>query len=103
MAIFVLRSANVLDLHEGGLIEGMDVVVVDGKIADMGRALADPVGTDAVFDLKGMTLMPGLIDCHVHVTASHVNIGLSAKLPNALALIRSLPILKGMLSRGFTS
>lgn len=103
MSIFVLRNANVLDLTAGGLVEGMDVVVVDGTIADMGRGLADPVGTEAVFDLEGMTLMPGLIDCHVHVTASYVNLGLSARLPNALALIRSLPILKGMLSRGFTS
>jgi len=103
MTVFVLRNANVLDLQEGELIEGMDVVVVDGLIADMGRGLVDPAGTDAVYDLEGMTLMPGLIDCHVHATASHVNLGLSAKLPNALALIRSLPILKGMLSRGFTS
>lgn len=103
MATFVLRNANILDLDEGALVEGMDVVVVDGVIAEVGRALADPVGTAAVFDLNGMTLMPGMIDCHVHVTASHVNLGLSAKLPNALALIRSLPILKGMISRGFTS
>jgi len=103
MSIFVLRNANVLDLEEGVLVDGMDVVVIDGHIADVGRGLADPSGTDAVYDLKGLTLMPGLIDCHVHVTASTVNLGASAKLPNALALIRSLPILKGMLSRGFTS
>lgn len=103
MSIFVLRNANVLDLDAGGLIEGMDVVVADGTIADVGRGLAEPVGTDAVFDLQGMTLMPGMIDCHVHVMASSVNLGLSARLPNALALIRALPILKGMLSRGFTS
>jgi len=103
MSIFVFRNANVLDLDAGGLIEGMDVVVADGAIADVGRGLAEPVGTDAVFDLHGMTLMPGMIDCHVHVMASSVNLGLSARLPNALAVIRALPILKGMLSRGFTS
>ncbi|SDE93166.1 Imidazolonepropionase [Variovorax sp. CF079] len=103
MSIFVLRNANLLDLEEGALIDGMDVVVVDDRIADIGRGLVDPVGTDAVYDLRGLTLMPGLIDCHVHVTASHVNLGLAAKLPNALGVIRSLPILRGMLFRGFTS
>ncbi|SCK27611.1 Imidazolonepropionase [Variovorax sp. HW608] len=51
----------------------------------------------------GMTLMPGLIDCHVHVMASSFNLGAVARMPNALALLRALPIMKGMLDRGFTS
>ncbi len=56
-----------------------------------------------VVDAKGMTLMPGMIDCHVHVVASSFNLGRVAALPNALALLRALPIMQGMLDRGFTS
>ncbi len=103
MSIFVLRNANLLDLEQGELVDGMDVVVVDGQVAEVGARLARPRAAEAVYDLDGLTLMPGLIDCHVHVTASSVNLGLAARLPNALGIIRSLPILKGMLMRGFTS
>jgi imidazolonepropionase-like amidohydrolase len=56
-----------------------------------------------VLDLKGRTLMPGLIDCHVHVVASMMNLGANAQLPDAMAVLRSLPIMKGMLDRGFTT
>lgn len=42
MSKFVLRNANLLDLEEGALIDGMDVVVIDDKIADIGRGLVDP-------------------------------------------------------------
>ncbi len=103
MSIFVFRNANVLDLDAGALVDGVDVVVENDAITEMGKGLAMPPNPAGVYDATGMTLMPGLIDCHVHATASSVNLGFSAKMPNALAVIRALPILKGMLSRGFTS
>jgi len=103
MSVFVFRNANVLDLDAGALVDGMDVVVENDAIVEMGKGLAVPSDAEGVYDATGMTLMPGLIDCHVHATASSVNLGFSAKMPNALAVIRALPILKGMLSRGFTS
>lgn len=103
MSTIVFRNANVLDLEAGSLIEGTDVLVTDGTISAIGKSLQVTVPVEAAYDLKGKTLMPGLIDCHVHATASTVNLGISARMPNALAVIRSLPILKGMLSRGFTS
>ena len=103
MSMFVFRNASLLDLEAGRLVEGSDVLVENGTISAVGQGLHLGLSADAVYDLRGMTLMPGLIDCHVHATASTVNLGLSARMPNALAVIRALPILKGMLSRGFTS
>ena len=47
--------------------------------------------------------MPGLIDSHVHVVASSMDLTLNAQLPDALAILRSLSIMKGMLDRGFTT
>ena len=47
--------------------------------------------------------MPGLIDCHVHVVASMMNLAANAQLPDAMAVLRSLPIMRGMLDRGFTT
>ena len=47
--------------------------------------------------------MPGLIDCHVHVVASEVNLDKNALLPNSLVAARAIGIMRGMLMRGFTT
>ena len=44
-------------------VDGVDLKVVDGRIAELGKA---PAGADAL-DLTGFTLTPGLIDAHVHL------------------------------------
>jgi imidazolonepropionase-like amidohydrolase len=56
-----------------------------------------------VIDAAGKTVMPGMIDCHVHAVAAHLNLGLNGNVPNAFATMRAIPILGGMLKRGFTS
>ena len=56
-----------------------------------------------MIDLGGRTLMPGLVDSHVHVVASTMDLTTNAQLPDALAILRSLPIMRGMLDRGFTT
>jgi dihydroorotase len=48
----------------GKAAEPLDVRVVDGRIAEIGRALA-PHGA-SVLDARGLTLVPGLVDVHVH-------------------------------------
>jgi imidazolonepropionase-like amidohydrolase len=103
MTTFVLRHADLLDLERGEVREGVDVLVAEGRIAEVGPGLKAPATTAVEYDLRGRTLMPGLIDCHVHVMASHVNLAVAAHMPNALGIIRALPILKGMLARGFTT
>jgi imidazolonepropionase-like amidohydrolase len=54
-------------------------------------------------DLRGKTLMPGLIDCHVHINAAVADPGENSWLPNELVAYHSVKILKGMLNRGFTT
>jgi len=61
---FVIRNARIFDGEK--IITGATVVVGDGKIAAVGSNIATP--SDAVIiDATGDTLMPGLIDSHVHV------------------------------------
>lgn len=65
--MFVLRHcAFVSQLTEGPIADRGDVVVEDGKIAAIlpwGQAPAEAEG----LDLQGATLMPGMIDMHVHL------------------------------------
>ena len=56
-----------------------------------------------ILDLGGRTLMPGLIDCHVHVVAASANLGQNAAMPNSLVAAHAARIMEGMLRRGFTS
>lgn len=79
-----------------------NVLVEDGVIRDV-AARAAGGAERRVIPLRGRTLMPGLIDCHVHVVAGMMNLGANAQLPDAIAVLRSLPLMRGMLDRGFTT
>jgi imidazolonepropionase-like amidohydrolase len=61
---FVVRDATVFDGTR--LRRGQDVLVKDGVIAAIGRHLDVPAGITRV-EGSGRTLLPGLIDAHVHV------------------------------------
>ena len=92
---------NATIVEASGRREG-NVLVEDGVIRDVGAQARGANGRHVV-DLRGRTLMPGLIDCHVHVVASMMNLRANAEQPDALAVLRSLPIMRGMLDRGFTT
>ncbi len=91
-----ITDATRLEPREG------HVLVEDGVIRDTEARPGAADGREVV-DLQGRTLMPGLIDCHVHVVASMMNLTMNAQLPDAMAVLRSLPIMRGMLDRGFTT
>ncbi len=68
----LLDNAKVID-GLGAVIAPGWVLVEDGKIAGVGpgdaspRAQMDADGSGSVVDLTGKTILPGLIDCHVHL------------------------------------
>jgi len=56
-----------LDVRSGRLVERPHLLVREGRIVEVGSGDATlPAGATHV-DLKGMTLLPGLIDMHVHL------------------------------------
>jgi imidazolonepropionase-like amidohydrolase len=60
------RAVRVFDGTSEGVIEDGAVVVEDGHIASVGPARGLAPNTETV-DLDDVTLMPGLIDAHVHL------------------------------------
>jgi imidazolonepropionase-like amidohydrolase len=62
-----LRNAVLWDGTGAPPAAGIDVLVEGGRIAAVGRGLGARVDAE-VWDLGGRTLMPGLIDGHVHLT-----------------------------------
>ena len=105
MNAILFQSANVLDVASLQFKTGQDVWVENGLIKSVGPHQPDVfIASDTkVVKAEGKTLMPGLIDCHVHVIAAHLNLNITANQPNVFATLRALPIMKGMLMRGFTT
>ncbi len=102
MSTLLIQSGRCLDVEALRLVPDTSILVRNGRIEAMGPGLPVPEGAQ-VIDARGMTVMPGLIDCHVHVVASRLNLGEVQRMPNVLATLSSLPILEGMLMRGFTT
>ena len=62
----VLRAAHLLDVAAGQLISPGEVLVEGARIREAGPHVTHPAGA-LVIDLGAATLMPGLIDAHVHL------------------------------------
>jgi imidazolonepropionase-like amidohydrolase len=60
-----LRSARMLDVDAGVIVEPGELLVVDGRIAE-GKAASVPAGAE-VIDLGDVTLLPGLMDMEVNL------------------------------------
>jgi imidazolonepropionase-like amidohydrolase len=62
----VVRAAHMVDVTRGELISPAVIVISAGKISSVGSAGA-PAGAQTI-DLGDLTLLPGLIDAHTHLT-----------------------------------
>jgi imidazolonepropionase-like amidohydrolase len=69
-----VKAARLIDVKHAQVVSPAVVLIEDGRIAQVGTALTLPAGTQ-VIDLGGATLLPGLIDAHVHLTMVPENAG----------------------------
>ena len=96
------RNASLFDSHKGVLRRGATVVVEGGRIAHVAYQ-SKKIEDARVYDLKGKVLLPGMIDCHVHVTAVDHDVLRLAMQPPSLITAQAKDVLEDMLLRGFTT
>jgi imidazolonepropionase-like amidohydrolase len=65
-SVVVLHAARLLDVESGRLLTPGEVLVQGERIVEAGASVTHPAGATTI-DLGNQTLMPGLIDVHVHL------------------------------------
>lgn len=102
MGSYLFTNGRFLDPERDELVDGMEVLVEEARVREVSDRPITGVSATRV-DLRGRTLMPGLVDAHVHVNASLVDVGANAALPSSLAALRARRTMAAMLRRGFTT
>ncbi|MBI3976930.1 MAG: amidohydrolase family protein [Chloroflexi bacterium] len=101
-SVVVFRNAALLDPERGELVPDRSVVVEGERVVEVGGSEVAGRG-GRLIDVRGRTLMPGLVDGHVHVTAVTADLAELADWSPYYVAARTAEVLRGMLARGFTA
>jgi imidazolonepropionase-like amidohydrolase len=94
----VLHGGRIFDGTGNPIADG-DVVIEDGLISDVGVGLDG----DEQIDVSGCTLLPGLFDCHVHVTMSGISLMRALQSPFSYQYFEAVRNLSATLDCGITT
>jgi len=100
----LFENASILDPDAEHLVADQSVLIEDDRIVDVGgRGDVGTTEADRVVDVRGGVLMPGLIDCHVHVSAVTADLAQQSEWSPFYVAVRAVEVMRGMLERGFTT
>ncbi len=102
MSQVIFANCAVLDGTRSERREDHHVLVENGRIREVSDRPLDSAAAETI-DLKGRTLMPGLIDAHVHAIAVDPVLARLSEQPASLVTLQAAQVLEGMLQRGFTT
>jgi imidazolonepropionase-like amidohydrolase len=102
--VTAIKAGKLIDTEAGTVLTNQIILVKDGKIDAVGAGINIPTGA-TVLDLSGMTVLPGLIDCHTHLTDSYTDSDPLSELRKTAAVdaFASIPNAKAVLLAGFTT
>lgn len=100
----VLANCDVFDPTSGRILSQQQVLIEGERIVRVGGREAPPKDAE-VLDLGGRLVMPGLIDCHIHITAAIVKWAMESTrhMPMSLVTAMASQNLREMILRGFTT
>lgn len=101
MTSILIKNACIVDGSQDRPTDPMQIAIESGKIKEVAPTVS--FTADEEIDLKGYTVMPGLVDCHVHTIAASANLGANAAAPSSLIAAKSARLMYQMLMRGFTT
>lgn len=102
--ITLFKNAYLIDCTGADPIDSSWVVVEDNRIKETGTGISPAFSNAETVDCCGNTLMPGLIDAHIHLNLFDNDLGeLHRRNYPAMHFVRCLGILKDTLEQGFTS
>ncbi len=100
----VFEDATLLDCTGRDPQPKTRVVVEDGRVLRIGASSGPAAPRDArVIDCQGRTLMPGLLDAHVHMAMIDLDSAAEAALPPAVLALRIAGVIEATLDAGFTT
>ncbi len=102
MTAILFRNATIVDATRTEARAGFDVLVEGDRIKEVSDKPITASGAREI-DLKGATLMPGLVDAHVHVKATDLDLSRLGIKYSSYIYAETTKIMEGMLQRGFTT
>src|SRR5438067_2456206 len=103
MARTLFTNASILEPERGALVPDQAVLVEDERIVEVGDGVQIKTSDARHIDVRGRTLMPGLIDCHIHALAASADLFIADEWSPMYLAAHARGILEGMLQRGFTT
>lgn len=65
----IIHCGKLIDVKNKNVLENISVIIAGNKITDVKQGYTQPGAADKVIDLKNYTVIPGLMDMHVHLEA----------------------------------
>lgn len=102
--VTAIRAGKLIDPDSGTVLSDQIILIRDSKIEKVGKGIEVPTGS-AIVDLTKMTVLPGLIDCHTHLTdGARTGDPLAQfKKTGAQVALESVPNARAVLESGFTT
>jgi imidazolonepropionase-like amidohydrolase len=104
----VIKAGHLFDSRTGKMLSNQVIIVKDGRILEVGPDLKYK-NTDNIIDLSKSWVLPGLMDCHVHITSNYPHRkynGIASVFvteSNAFRALRGAFVAEQFLMSGFTT
>lgn len=98
----LIRNVSVFDGNSPRLLENADILIQDNLVTEIAEGQSDAGVFNQVIDGKGLTAIPGLIDCHIHMSCTMPTAWNDRMRLDEVA-VRSVRFAHEMLLRGFTT